>query len=414
MFANLYNPRFKGARCVSCERYWSGHDFPFTCPDCGPLKGTLDIIYDFDREPVYEPANEFISDLWNWKDFLPVNPPDEVRRLRVGATPIIRTDFLMSEVGIMDVWLKDDRLNPSGSLKDRASAVGLAHAIAIESDVIAAASTGNAASSLATLAASCNMPVVLFVPEAAPEAKLVQLLIHGAHVVRIRGTYDDAFDVCAKICETHDWYSRNTATNPFLTEGKKTVILEALYQMNWALPDIVMVPVGDGCILGAVHKGLVDLEDAGFIDRMPRLFGVQAKGAAPLIDGKPALKAIEVSSFADSIAVGLPRDQMKALRAVKETRGEWVAVSDDDIRQAMVLLAQKVGIFSEPAGAAALAGLIEARQEGRIHEQDTVLVLVTGHGLKDIKSAFSAVPQAPEAVEPTMDAVEKALRRYRF
>ncbi|MBU1707155.1 threonine synthase [bacterium] len=411
MSADLFNPRLQGARCVSCQREWTPKEIPFTCPDCGPLLGTIDFIYDFHKNKPHSPAAVFHRDLWDWKDFLPVAPPESVRLLPVGATPLVSAEILAREIGVRRVWLKDDRLNPSGSLKDRASTVGLAHAIGINAEVVAAASTGNAASSLATLAAASGVKAVLFVPESAPEAKLAQLLLHGARVIRIKSTYDDAFDICAKVCQKRGWYSRNTATNPFLTEGKKTVILESVHQIG-EVPDVVFVPVGDGCILGAVHKGLCDLQAAGFIERMPRLIGVQAKSAAPLVnakDGTFPIQEEDVKTFADSIRVGLPRDQVKAMRAVKETGGAWVAVSDDAIRDAMILLAQKSGVFAEPAGAAALAGLIEAKQKGLIQEEESALVLITGHGLKDIKGTLTAAPHTPDAVAPTMEAVEKVI-----
>lgn len=407
------NPRFVAARCVTCTREWSPNDFPFTCPDCGPLMGTIDIIYDFRKLHATMPSGPFARDLWDWKDFLPIEPPESVRLLPVGATPLISAAKLAANIGVKRLWLKDDRLNPSASLKDRASTLALAHAIHVGAKVIAAASTGNAASSLATLAASCQMAVVLFVPEAAPEAKLAQLLLHGVRVVRIQGTYDEAFDLCAEICRRRGWYSRNTATNPMLAEGKKTVILESINQMNDKEPDVVVVPVGDGCILAGAHKAFLDLKDAGFVRRMPRLFGVQASGAAPLVEASrkanPFPVKATVSTFADSIRVGLPRDQVKALRAIRETDGEWLAVTDDAIRSAMRLLAQTAGMFAEPAGAAALAGLVEARERGLVHEKESALVLVTGHGLKDVKGALSAAPQAPTAVAPTLEAVEKAL-----
>jgi len=407
------NPRFVATRCVSCRREWPPPDFPFTCPDCGPLMGTIDIIYDFRKLRATMPSGSLARDLWEWKDFLPIEPPEGVRLLPVGATPLISAEKLAAKVGVKQLWLKDDRLNPSASLKDRASALALAHAIHVDAKVIAAASTGNAASSLATLAASCQMAVVLFVPEAAPEAKLAQLLLHGARVIRIQGTYDEAFDLCAEVCRKRGWYSRNTATNPMLAEGKKTVILESISQLEGEEPDIVVVPVGDGCILAGAHKAFLDLKDAGYVHRIPRLFGVQAEGAAPLVEASrktnPFPVKASVSTFADSIRVGLPRDQVKALRAIRETDGEWVAVTDDAIRSAMRLLAQTVGMFAEPAGAAALAGLIEARERGLVDEKETALVLVTGHGLKDVKGALSAAPTAPQAVAPTLEAVEAAL-----
>jgi threonine synthase len=375
--------------------------------------GTIDILYDFRKKQATLPRGASARDLWEWKDFLPVEPPESVRLLPVGATPLISSEALAAKAGVKRLWLKDDRPNPSASLKDRASTLALAHAIHAKAEIIAAASTGNAASSLATLAAPCKIRVVLFVPETAPEAKLAQLLLHGAHVVRIQGTYDDAFDLCAEVCRKRGWYSRNTATNPMLAEGKKTVILESVSQLQGEEPDVVAVPVGDGCILAGAHKAFLDLKNAGYIQKMPRLLGIQASGASALVEASKKTNPFPVkgptSTFADSIRVGLPRDQVKALRAVTETDGEWIAVSDDAIRDAMRLLAQTVGIFAEPAGSAALAGLIEARAKGLVSEKETALVLVTGHGLKDVKVALTAAPAAPQAVAPTLEAVEQAL-----
>jgi len=260
------------------------------------------------------------------------------------------------------MWVKDETRHPSGSAKDRATAVAIAHARAIRAPGIAAASTGNAASSLATFAAHAAMPCFIFAPASAPPAKLIQIRAHGARLFAVEGTYDDAFDLCARACERHGWYSRNTASNPYLGEGKKTAAFEIYEQLGDRAPDAVVVPVGDGCILGGVYKGFRDLRDLAWIDRMPRLIGVQAAGSAALADawrrGEDRCAEIAAATLADSICVSVPRDQVKALRAVRETGGLFVSVSDEAILDAMSLLARRAGIFAEPAAAASLAGLL--------------------------------------------------------
>jgi threonine synthase len=226
-----------------------------------------------------------------------------------------------------------------------------------------------------------------------------------------------------EVARTFDWYNRNTGYNPYMSEGKKTVIYEVCEQLgpsesgtkNWQAPDVVFVPVGDGCIIGGVHKGLRDLLALGWIDHMPRIIGVQAEGSAPLVEawerGLDAMEMepVEAHSVADSIVAGLPRDRIKALRAVRETGGAYIRVSDDRILEAIPALAQGVGVFAEPAAAAAYAGLVEAVDQGMVEADDRVVLLSTGSGLKDIASVMRAVKGRPPVVEPTLAQVKKVL-----
>jgi threonine synthase len=297
------------------------------------------------------------------------------------------------------LWIKDDTRHPSCSSKDRATTVALARARELDVHVIAAASTGNAASSLAALAAPAGVCCLIFAPASAPPAKLVQVRIHGARLFAVDGTYDQAFDLCAELCAATGIYSRNTATNPVLGEGKKTIALEIWEQLGYRVPDAVFVPVGDGCIIGGVAKGFSDLLDLGLIPRLPRLIGVQAEGSAALTNawraGDARCEPVVATTLADSISVSTPRDQVKALRAVRESNGAFVVVSDEAILAAMAVLASRLGLFAEPAAAAAFAGLVQAMRDGVVAVDDEVVVVVTGHGLKDVGAAARAAEANP-------------------
>jgi len=288
-------------------------------------------------------------------------------------------------------------------------------ALELGRDIITCASTGNAASSLAGLAASVGLTTYIFVPQTAPQAKVAQLLIFGANVIMVKGTYDQAFDLCLEASKEYGWYSRNTAYNPYLSEGKKTAALEICEQLEWDAPDRIFVSVGDGCIIGGLWKGLKDLRALGFIDEMPKLMGVQAEGAAPLVrawrEGTEEIKPVVLNTLADSISVGMPRDRIKALRAVRQTGGEFVAVSDEEILDAMRVLARRAAVFAEPAGATGFAGLAKLVREGRIDPEERIVVLVTGNGLKDVASAIKATGQ-PHLIEPTMEALRQLMAQY--
>lgn len=390
--------RFAGLRCVSCSRTYAPGEIEYTCVDCGPLAGTLDVIYDLRglRESFWPQSLAQRSEpaIWRYEELLPIRDPAARVPLPVGMTPLYRVDRLLQATAPRSVWIKDETRHPSGSTKDRATAVGLARARELGVTAIAAASTGNAASSLATLAARAGLPCVIFAPAAAPPAKLVQIRVHGAVLLAVDGTYDAAFDLCTLACQRTGWYNRNTAMNPFLGEGKKTIALEIWEQLGYRLPDAVIVPVGDGCILGGVHKGFRDLRDAGLVEGLPRLIGVQAAGSAALAQawqaGAARCTAVTAATVADSLSCAMPKDQVKALRAVRESGGAFVTVGDEEILRALSTLARRGGIFVEPAAAAALAGLETALRDGRIGPDDEVVLVLTGHGLKDIVSADRA------------------------
>jgi threonine synthase len=383
---------------------------------------TLDVLYDYDdlRQRLDRDALSANREttLWRYRDLLPIAPDAVVPPLAVGWTTLYHTPRLAQDLGLREAWVKDDGANPTGSLKDRASIMVVAHALEKGIQTVSTASTGNAAAALAGVGASVNhtpMKIIIFVPATAPEAKIAQLLVYGATVILVEDTYDTAFDLCYEMCISEGWYCRNTGINPYTTEGKKTVAYEIAEQLNWQVPDVVIVSVGDGSIIGGVHKGFVELHKLGWTNKVPRLIGVQAEGSSPLVKAwKNNVSAVDMQpesaeTIADSISAGLPRDRVKAMRAVRETNGAFVAVSDDEIIKAIPTFARLTGVFAEPSTAAIYAGAKVAMQQGYLHADESVVFISTGNGLKDVRRAQQSVSGGLR-VQPTSDAVRQALK----
>ena len=321
---------------------------------------------------------------------------------------------------LTNLFLKDDGLNPTGSFKDRASAVVVAKAKELKVDVITTASSGNAGAALAGMAASAHVPAVVFAPHTAPQAKIAQLLIYGARVLLVKGTYDQAFDLSLAASKEFGWYSRNTGYNPYTAEGKKTASLEICEQLSlfqsgptrktWSAPDRIFVAVGDGNIITGIWKGLRDLQALGWIEKMPKLMGVQSEGAAACYNawkaGTDNITPVDAHTISDSICVGLPRDGTRAVRAVRETHGAYVIVSDEEVLGAMRGLAREEGVFAEPAGATAYAGLVNAVRDNLVDREEDIVVVITGNGLKDISSAMKAAGNA-RLIEPTVEVLRR-------
>lgn len=402
-----------GLECLLCGTSYS-HNNLLTCPRCGG-QGILDVQYDYEtvRTQLLPALAHRAFDHWRYRELLPISPGLQLPPLHIGWTPVYEAPRLAHWLGLRRMFLKDDGRNPTNSFKDRASSIGVLKAIEFGFDTIACASTGNAASSLAGLAASFGLKSFIFVPDRAPEPKIAQLLIFGATVLRVKGTYEQAFDLCKQACEEFGWYNRNSGTNPFLVEGKKTAGLEIAEQFGKKLPDWVVVSVGDGCTIGGIGKGLQEMMRLGIIDRVPRLLGVQAEGAQPILtaflSGKD-LVPTGTHTLADSIAVGTPRNWRRAIRQIKLSRGDMIAVSDDDILDAMRETARLGGVFGEPAGVAGVAGLKNAVAAGIVKPNESAVAVITGNGLKDICSAKQAAGQ-PISVEPDLQALKNVLKK---
>ncbi len=369
----------------------------------------MDVVFDDDELRKMAdrlPGRAF--DMWRYTEALPIPVGAALPPVSVGGSPVSLAPRLADHLGVARVVVKDDGRNPSASLKDRASAVGVVMAVAAGADRIACASTGNAASSCACIAASMNLPATIFVPERAPRPKVAQLRMFGAQVFRVRSDYDTAWDLCGEVTARQGWFNRNCAINPYLVEGKKTVALELAEQLGADMPEWVAISVGDGCTIAGLVKGLEQAHIAGLIPFVPRVLGVQASGAQPLVTafraGRTTFDAGSVATVADSICVGHPRNGLKALDAVRRVGGDYVAVEDEAILDAMRQCARLGGVFGEPAGVAAAAGIIQARAENIIAASESVALVVTGNGLKDVDTAIAAVT-GPTDVDPTLDAV---------
>lgn len=410
---------FVGYRCSLCGTEYQPDQVTYTCPKDG---GNLDVWLDYTEIKNRFQVNDITSrrdySIWRYLPLLPVEDPGgEGTPLRmVGWTPVYTPRRLAKELGIKTLWVKDEGRNPTASFKDRASAVVVARARQIKAEVVVTASTGNAGAALAGMAAAIGQKAVIFAPKTAPPAKVAQLLVFGAQVILVDGNYDQAFDLTIQASQEFGWYCRNTGYNPFTAEGKKTAALEIWEQVILNMragsrPLCVFVSVGDGNIISGIHKGFKDLATLGWLEQMPRIFGVQSEGSAAVANayfkGTEVIEPVSAQTIADSISVDLPRDGVRAVRAARQTNGAYITVPDSEILKAIADLG-RVGIFAEPAGATAYAGLRKALQQGLVTPDDPILVLNTGSGLKDIRAAMQSVKEAP-VIEPSLSALKAHL-----
>lgn len=410
---------FIGYRCSLCGTEYGPKDVDYVCPKDG---GNLDVVLDYDAlKRKYRPediTSRSDASLWRYLPLLPVaDPGGERTPLRsAGWTPTYQPQRLADQLGLKSLWIKDEGRNPTASFKDRASAVVVARARQMGAEVVVTASTGNAGAALAGMSAAIGQKAIIFAPKTAPQAKVAQLLVYGAQVILVDGNYDSAFDLTIEASKEFGWYCRNTGYNPFTAEGKKTAAFEiwerVLLPLNGSRrPLSVFIPVGDGNIISGIHKGFKDLQALGWLEEMPRLFGIQSEKSAAIANayfGKTEnIQPVEATTIADSICVDLPRDGVRAVRAATQTGGEYITVTDEELLKVIPELG-KVGIFAEPAGATAYAGLLKAIEQGKIGPDDPVMVLNTGSGLKDIRAAMEAVTPAP-VIKPTLEALKELL-----
>ena len=402
-----------GFQCLECARAFGVNEIKYVCPECG---GNLDVRYDYERINQHFSKASLAADrnftIWRYRALLPMKDTSPVPPLNVGWTPLYDATRLADEFGVRQVLVKDDGRNPTASFKDRPSALAVVKAQEASATVATTASSGNAGAALAGMCASVGMKSVIFVPATTPAAKVAQLQIYGATVVLVEGSYEQACELCLAASERFGWYQRTTGYNAFTAEGKKTAALEIAEQLNWQVPDRVIVGVGDGNIIGGLWKGFCDLQQLGWIDRIPKLTGVQAAGAAPLVaavNGDGVIRPVEGKTIADGINVGDPRDGTRALRAMRNTDGGAVAVSDEEIIAAIPRLARTTGVFAEPGAAAAFAGFVKLREQGVIQSDERVVLISTGSGLKDINTARRAVGE-PLRIQPDITELDRLIQ----
>jgi threonine synthase len=399
--------------CVQCGTTYREGEAD-TCPKCGRDEGILDVRFDLDRAKETLTRQSLATrekTHWRYRELLPLEPSSIPTTNPIGWTPLIEVPRLAKALGIGRLRLKNDGLNPSGSFKDRPSSVGVARAMQLGAKAIACASTGNAASSCAYSAAVMDLPCFIFVAKFVPQGKLAQLLAYGATVFRVQGTYAQAYELCNQACEKFGWYNRNAAINPYLVEGKKTGGLEVAEQCADDPPEWVSASVGDGCSIAGIAKGIEQMRAIGITNWSAKILGVQAAGCAPIIDAfsKGSLNwKYEGDTYADSINVAMPRNWRKAVNCVKQSAGTYVGATDQQIMDAVKLTGRLTGVFAEPAGATAVAGIAVARENGILNNKSNVVAMITGNGLKDVAGALKAVGE-PNDIEPSMTAVQRVV-----
>ena len=336
------------------------------------------------------------------------------------VTPLVEAPRIARSAGVAAVWIKDETTQPSGSLKIRASAVAIARARAVGKSAVACASSGNAATAMAAAAAADGLRATVFVPRRVPPQKLLQLRAYGAVVVVVDGSYEQAYRLCEEAAATFDWYNRNCARNPYLVEGKKTCGLEIAEQTRDTPPDWVVVPVGDGCTITGIWKGLWEMARLGLVQHTPRMLGVQAERAASIHDAWREDCSIETvegryssaDTLADSIAVTHPHNGQRAIEAIRASGGAFVTVDDETIVDAALALARDAGVFVEPASASTLAGVRAARERGIVAPDARVVLVGTGTGFKNPEPIARALGGMPPPVAPSLDALAAYLESF--
>ena len=376
-------------------------------------RGNLQVTYNYQfiKQNFKKSDLEDNSDcsIWRYLNLLPVEDLSRKPVVQIGWTPLYKAERLGKKLGIKNLYIKDDGRNPSASLKDRPGAITVVKALERGEKVITCASTGNAASSLACLTSALGLKTIIFVPETSPMAKIAQLLVFGAAVITVKGSYDDAFDLSIKATEKYGWYSRNSGYNSYTREGKKTCSYEICEQLCWECPDKIFIPVGDGNLISGMWKGFVDLYEIGFIDRLPQLISCQAENMDAInraFESDGVIQPVKGKTVADSISVSFPHDGDAALKAIQESRGFAVSVSDEQIIQAIPELARETSVFGEPSGVTPFAALQKAVSNNRIRNDEKIVILMSGNGLKDIDSAMKSVGR-PLTMNPDMKELEK-------
>lgn len=376
-------------KCHTCEKEYHTDDIIYLCPVCSPektpkspLKGVLKVLFDYKK----------IREEWDkTKDIFAFSAIDKKHypEIAVGNTPFQKISRLGKYLNLSNFYVKNDSLNPTGSLKDRASYMLVAESNRQNIDVIVASSTGNAACALAAICADAGKKAVIFVPKRVPTAKLTQIRLFGAEIEIVDGNYDDAYRETLLYATKNNCLNRNTAYHPFTIEGKKTVSLEIFIQNNYKAPDNIFVPVGDGVIIAGVYKGFYDLKQAGLIEKIPRLFAVQAKYSNAIYDlfnGRDYDTFNTPDTLADSISIVHPANGLMAIDYIRDSKGDCIAVSDDEIMEAQKIFAEYTGIYAEPAASASFAGLLKYKE--KLNSDEQTVLLITGNGLKDVEATI--------------------------
>ncbi|WP_283389964.1 threonine synthase [Methanobrevibacter woesei] len=394
-------------RCVSCGEEYNNDDVIYTCEKCGSVLELVPESVDVDKS-IFDGRKDT---LWKYKEFIPVDE-SKIVTLEEGGTPFCKCDKLGEELGV-NLYVKVEGSNPTGSFKDRGMTVGMTKAMELGVSTVGCASTGNTSASLAAYAARAGLRCIVFLPSGKVAlGKLAQAMFHGAEVISINGNFDEALEAMTALALEKHLYLLNSI-NPFRLEGQKTIGYEILHSLGWQSPDRIILPVGNAGNISAIWKGVSEFYDAGFVDSKPMMTGIQAEGACPITNAfknhsKEIVPVENPETIATAIRIGAPVSYTKALNAIYDSNGYSETVSDEEILSAQKLLARKEGIGVEPASAASIAGLKKLVEMGEIDKGETVTCVVTGHLLKDPNTAIDACTK-PVEVDANLDDLKKLL-----
>jgi threonine synthase len=402
-----------GLRCRECGRGYPAEAL-HVCDYCF---GPLEVTYDYDRVADTITRERIASgprSIWRYADLLPVSDSAPVD-LGAGFTPLVRADRLAAELGLGELWIKDDTANPTGSFKDRVVSVALTKARQLGFKIAACASTGNLANSVAAHAARAGMDSIVLIPHDLELAKVTMTSVYGGRVISVEGSYDDVNRLCAELTsEQPTWAFVNVNVRTYYAEGSKTLAFEVAEQLGWRTPDHVVVPIGSGSQLTKVDKGFKELWKVGLLDEEPcvRVSGAQAEGCSPVAtafaEGTDVIRPVKPNTIAKSLAIGNPADGWYALEAIRKSGGSCASVSDAEVIEGIRLLARTEGIFAETAGGVTIATLAKLAAEGVIRRDELVVAMVTGHGLKTVEALSESV--GPTAtIAPTLEAFAGAM-----
>ena len=410
--------RLRALECVKCRSTYMVNAKLYSCSRCG---GILEVFYNYDviAESVTRRTLESKRDgVWKYFDLLPLERREAVISLGEGGTQLIRSERLGEEYGLKNLYIKDETRNPTGSFKDRPNTVGISKALEFGADTVAIASSGNAAASLSAYAAKAALNCMVAVPADIPLAKLAQIMVFGPKVVKVKGAYSNSFNLIRDACREYGWHNLTSVStaNPYQSEGDKTVAYELCEQLGWNPPDWIAVPLGAGPLLVGAWKGFKELYHLDIIRKLPRMIGVQAEGCSPIVKafkegGEEVTSWTNPRTIAHSIAdplIGYSQDGTLTLNRIRESRGVAESVTDDEMIEAISILAKCEGVFAEPAASTSVAVVKKLKDAGMIAKDDCIVSLVTGTGLKSPESILTIIGE-PNVIESDLAQLKMLL-----
>lgn len=406
-------PKVLGLRCRECGTEYELQP-THVCEMCF---GPLDVVYDYERMKQRVSRERIESgppSMWRYRELLPIEDEDAIVTLGEGLTPLVKADRLGAELGLRNLYLKNDTMNPTNSFKDRVVSVAVSWARSQGFETIACASTGNLANSVAAYAARAGLECFVFMPDDIEPGKVISTGVFGPNLVAVRGNYDDVNRLCSQLLENYPWAFCNINVRPFYAEGSKTLTFESAEQLGWRLPDEIVIPIASGCQFVRHRRAAQELVDLGLVkgDRLPALTGAQALGCAPVYnawrEGTERVNPVRPNTIARSIAIGNPSDGTYVVRIAKETGGVVEAVTEDEIVSAIRLLARTEGIFTETAGGVTVGVLAKLARAGRWNGDETIVAYITGHGLKTAE--VIGAPAARLEIDPTLKSFRELVK----